>query len=374
MRRQARGGKFPKIGLSSAAVRSFILFAVLASLLGLACARIDDAVGVRPRDAGFQDSDPCHVDWSVGLQPRPADVLIILDRSGSMNLAFGSSSRYQGVATVLSNLVKSYDNHIRFGYQEMPGRVDCEGQTASCCASPPMVDLAIGNAQAMVAAISQAGPVEGSTPTAAALLQARAYYDALDDGIDNRYVLLATDGVPSCTLSGALSDGTSSTSAACLDALAEVQALVASGVKVLVLAVGAEAASITGQSSCLDQLAHAGGAALSPGSPGYYSGEDPERLQSAIEEIFGAVSQPSCVFDMDKIHDPTLVALYLDGQEIPRTGSGDGWHWEEKTTSSQLAIRVTGAYCRSIQDYKVDGFRLDYGCPATCIDLLQCRP
>lgn len=338
---------------------------------GPGCARIDDAVDGAPpppRDAGIgivfdlsSESQGCVAQWTASLTPRPADLLILFDRSDSMNMAFGSGSRYQALSGLLSDVVNRYQSRVRFGYEEMPGRGPCEGQPDACCASSPSVPLALDNAPALVAAFAQAAPVAGSTPTAAALLQARSYYDALDDGIDNRYVLLATDGVPSCTLAGALAAGADSSSGACLDALAEVQGLVTVGVKVIVLAVGEDAAASSDQTGCLDLLAHAGGAALSPGSPGYYSASDPDLLQSAIAQIFGAVGRPSCVLDMSAVDNPTLAAVYLDGQEIPVVPApGDGWHWE--SSSSHYSIRITGAYCEEIQDYRVSSYEVKYGC------------
>jgi hypothetical protein len=358
-------------------------FVALSVVGGLACAGIGPAPeqGGRKDGGGIlldvknaADQQPCVVVGAMPIAPRPADVLILFDRSGSMDAAFGAGSRYQALAALVSDLVTSYQGHVRFGYMEMPGRTGCVNQSLGCCASPPSVELALGNALAMTTAIRQAVPLGGNTPTASALLAARVYFDQLDDGIDNRYVLLTTDGPPSCTLSGTLSEGNGRTAPACLDALVEVQGLVASGVKVLVLAVGAEvgggggagagAGAGAGGEGCLDALAHAGGAALSPGAPGYYSAANPDQIEAAIEQIFGAVGQPSCVVPLPPDAKQGTIAVYLDGYEIPEVPNDLADGWCRNCSPNPADIRITGAYCEQIQRFQVDGFEVHYevGC------------
>jgi Mg-chelatase subunit ChlD len=330
---------------------------------GLACAGIDDTVSPRPpTDAavgtvfeGRKDAErpSCHNEGMIRIAQRAADILILFDRSGSMDAGFGSSSRYQSVAELLTNLVWSYQHRVHFGYLEMPGRSGCESQAVGCCASPPVVDVAPDNAQAIAEAIAQGGPVDGNTPTAAALLQAKIYFDSLDDGVENRYLLLVTDGVPNCTLSGLLSKGDSATAPACLDALAEVQGLVGAGVKVIVLSVGAESYTDSSVAGCLDVLAHAGGAAVSPGSPGYYSAEDPLQLRLSIEQIFGALARPSCDLGLPSLKDEKSIVVYLDDSAIPRD-LPDGWSFDSALTPPR--IQLTGAYCDRIRSFQVTSF------------------
>ena len=274
---------------------------------------------------------------------------------------------------MLSDLVATYAVHVRFGYQEMPGRQGCAAELVSgCCASPPLVGIADGNTQAVSAAIASAEPMDGNTPTAAALQAALAYYETLNDGIDNRFVLLATDGAPNCTLAGLLSigDASDATGAACSDALSQVNALVALGVRVLVLSLGPGIADdVGGGAACLDALAHAGGDSASPGSPGYYAASDPVQLQLAMEQLFGGVKRPSCsVRFPDKVNYPLKIGVYLDGKSIP-FGQADGWQLDSQ--SNPRAVVISGKYCDQIQSFQVTTVEVGYDC-TPCLEGQAC--
>ena len=145
-----------------------ILLAFLAGS-GLACADVDDSpdAGVRrdalgpSLEAGAAAALPCALEEPVRFAPKPVDVLLLLDRSGSMDTAFGSSTRFSAVASLLADVVASYAKNVRFGYQEFPGRQGCEEQsTAACCTSPPTVSITADSAAAVIAAIAGASPIK----------------------------------------------------------------------------------------------------------------------------------------------------------------------------------------------------------------------
>lgn len=227
--------------------------------------------------------------------------------------------------------------------------------------------------QAVTAAIASALPMDGSTPTAASLHMARDYYATLVDGIDNRYVLLVTDDAPNCTLAGGLSSGDASdaTSTACVDALAEVTAMVALGVRVIVLGVGpGDSDDASGDNACLDALAHAGGVAASPGYPGFFTLDDPQQLHLVIEQLFGGTTRPSCsVRFPDKLASTSNIGVYLDGIPIPR-GQVDGWQLDSST--SPQAVLITGVYCDQIQEFQVAQVEVGYFC-TPCVEGQTCN-
>jgi hypothetical protein len=352
------------------------LLVALAVAAVSACAGVDDDVvvdaAVAPdaqdavksadvRGPGCWDDPPFDQDFD----PRRTDMLILLDRSGSMETAFGSGTRYQAISAVLSSVVQTYQSHVHFGFQEMPGRQGCAGASlASCCVSPPLVPVADGNADAIVGALAAAAPLAGNTPTAGALRAAREYYQSLDDGVDNRYVLLATDGDPNCDIAGALAPPIASNdnSSGCADAVTEVEALVGLGIRVVVLAMGQGlAGDLSGSTGCLDTLAHAGGAAASPGSPGFYATSDPADLELAIEQIFGGVTRPSCRIQLTQTPDRYSFwdeHLYLDGQEIDR----DSWFWDYSQKPQPPSVVISGSDCDRIQHFEVSHIAVQFVC------------
>ena len=235
-----------------------------------------------------------------------------------------------------------------------------------------LVGIANGNPQSVTAAIASALPMDGSTPTAASLRLALDYYQTLADGIDNRYVLLATDGAPNCTLVDAWSSGDAlgAANAACADALAEVNAMVALGVRVIVLGVGTGLADDpSGDATCLDALAHAGGVAASPGYPGFFTLSDSQQLHMVIEELFGGIVRPPCSVRLpNKVALPLNMAVYFDGKQIPRS-QVDGWQLDSLTHPQ--AVIITGTYCDQIQDFQIAQVEVGYDC-TPCVEGQAC--
>jgi hypothetical protein len=358
-------------------------------LLVAACAQAggslpgDGAVDRRSATAadvqGNEVGRECVVPDPVQLNASNADVLIVFDGSESMGIAFGSGTRFRVLADVLANLVDAYQRWIRFGFAHFPGAdALCPGQPiAGCCAGAPSVGIAPANGAAVGKAIENVLPLAGNTPTASALQRARDYYTGLADGVADRYVLLATDGLPSCTLSGALSvsqpaDPDGGLPNACQDAVDQVNALAGDGIKVVVLAVGAELGDDpAGPPDCLNQIAQAGGMAQSLTGPGYYSAASPESLRETIEHIFGGVERTSCSFELNPKPAPrTLVTVYVDGEAIPRSRD-HGWDFDSAGDMGHISF--FGEYCDRIQHFRYSTIEAHFACPPPCGGEIICH-
>ena len=306
----------------------------------------------------------CTAGPPMNLNASVVDVLIVFDGSESMGIGFGQGTRYSVLAAVLSNLVDAYQSRIRFGFAQFPGANSlCQGRAvAGCCAGPPSAGVAPDNGVVVQEALKNVLPLAGNTPTALALQRAREYYAGLADYVSKRYVLLATDGLPSCTLSGALSssqpaDADGGVPSACQDAVDQVDALAHDHITVMVVAVGAEPNDDPeGSPECLEQMAQAGGMP-------YYSAASPDDLQTTIEQIFGGVERTSCSFELTPPPtSPDLVSVYLDGQQIPRNQE-DGWDFDSAGDAGATQdIRIYGEYCHRIEHFRYSSIQARYGC------------
>jgi hypothetical protein len=176
-----------------------------------------------------------------------ADVLLVLDRSGSMNNSIaqdcycdtasaGTSgtlcantanciTRWTSLTTALSATLSSSPN-IRWGLKLYAS------PAGSACTVTDGSEVPIGDtsAAAIEALISSVSP-SGSTPTAAAVTAATAYLQTVSDA-GKKVILLATDGQPNCPSGG------SSSSSDVQGALNAITSAASAGFLVYVIGIG----------------------------------------------------------------------------------------------------------------------------------------
>jgi hypothetical protein len=289
-----------------------------------------------------------------------SDVLIVLDRSGSMAMTLAS------LKTAVNAIVDAADDRIWFGLMPFPSTVtpnECRLIAAdSECAAPDHPQVAPFELRAPdIAAALVDIRICGSTPTSATLANARAYLASAPTG-HTQYVLLATDGVPNCnssldwTTCTCLDTETGCTDRpeACLDdaaSYAALDALLGAGVRTYVLGMGRWLGS---DRDVMNNMAVHGG------TDHFYAAEDPGRILATFEEIMGTIVV-SCVFDLhpDDTVDPTQVNLYVGDVLIPQDASrGDGWDYVDGDT-----VEFFGPACDTILSGDVGNVRAAYGCP-----------
>lgn len=328
----------------------------------------DAALPLWARDGQARDAW-CGETHRLRFTHRPADVLLLFDRSESMITEFGDGTRYSIEAKILGELVEVYQDKLRFGFQQFPDPAPCPpGYAAGCCAGAPTVQVGPGAGAAVRAAIAAAAPLGGSTPTAEALRRAREYFYWVEDGVTDRYVLLSTDGRPSCDVNGRLAavdildaDGNRK-GGACHDALHQVDLLVAAGVKVIVLGVGSGLQDDPGgPPDCLEELARRGNARRPEDRPAFFSGSDPQRLETSLQQIFGGTIRPACSLLLESTpSDPDRVAVFIDGREVPRNRN---YGWEFEAPDDARRLHFYGEYCRRIDRFQIEAIEVRYGCP-----------
>ncbi len=265
----------------------------------------------------------------------PPDLLLVVDRSGSMGGDAGGAQKWATMRDALGVTLNDNTDQVNFGLMLFPDNNDCNAGQVSTPASP-------GSSAAINTSLQQANP-NGNTPTHASLENALTYYEGAVVNPNGRYVLLATDGQPNCG------------SSAVDKSVNAITALFNAGIPTFVLGFGS---GVDGNT--LQAMANAGG------QNQYYAADSPVQLAAALAAITSNVALPECEFSLGEVPaDPTRLRLYFDDVEVARSSlHTDGWDWDEVTN----VLTIYGAACEELQSGTVDVTRVDYGCQGTQID------
>jgi hypothetical protein len=328
---------------------------------GTDAARDDGRPPIIRFDADF-DADPSDAsggstpDANCGARSKTAarispDVLIVLDRSGSMNddinnrscpggTGCGPTSKWALMAPALLGVVRETEVDVNWGLEMFPQDI-----TPVCSvSSTPAVGVRANNAAAIMAAIAAAtsptgGVVSyGNTPTRNAESSAATYLGTLTDN-SPRYILLATDGLPTCPADGGTgTDDSAGATAAVADARA-------AGFSTFVVGI-ATAGSADGT---LSDMARAGGLPRS-GTPSYYAVASAADLTAAIRTLVRVTA--TCTFQIaptpasDGSNRLDEIDVFGDGTAIRRdTTHADGYDY---TDASMESIQIHGPLCEKI--------------------------
>jgi Mg-chelatase subunit ChlD len=277
-----------------------------------------------------------------------SDVLLVLDRSASMNDGTSSrasavaGTRYKDVVAALNQVLPATNSAINWGLELYPH------DPGDGCV-PGVVDIPIKpmNANA-VAAFYDPSVIDpgGFTPTTASMRNAVTALQALKDGIP-KYIVLATDGEPNCdTEAGTASD----------NAVASVRAASTAGIPVFVISIANE-----GSPDTLNKMAEAGGRpANDPADPKtkYYKANTTAEMVAVMNAITQQIA--TCQFALPStppVPDNVLVVFDDGHRALP---SATTWGY---TDASCSAITVYGDDCSKLMNGTYNGVRILYGCP-----------
>jgi hypothetical protein len=304
---------------------------------------------------------------TCGLQqfaptPKNADILLVLDRSASMQDPPDSSttaSKWSIVVPTLDAVITSTDTSVLWGMKSFP-----EGSGSECVAGSVTnaidVGVAAGNAAAVTGAINTTTPAGNGTPTGDAINSAVMYLKSLSDS-NPKYIVLATDGEPSC----AAIPSSENTSGAKTYAVTAITSAKTAGFPTFVIGIATSDASDT---ATLNAMADAGGevpaSASNPLAPHFYLANNTATLTASLDSITGQIS--SCLFPLSMPppvpNDSTKLGVYLGAgmTKIPYDSKmANGWAY---TDTNDSAVEVFGSWCTMIQAAGAGAVQIIFGC------------
>ena len=303
----------------------------------------------------------------------PPDILILLDRSGSMNDditgntclgdggvssmstpgACGARSKWALVTTSLNQVVAQTDASVNWGLKFFPD----VGNNACAASGAPAVSIGPANGTAIADAIASQttaeGAVKGSngTPTNAGEASAAAYLSTLTT-VNPKFILLATDGLPTCASAVATQEDS-------LGAITAVQVASTAGISTFV--VGIATAGFTADET-LSQMAIAGGYPR-VGSPSYYPASTTQELTAILSTL---VASRGCPFALgppptnDGRTSVDRISIFVDGVRLDRdTTHTSGWDYND---GSHTSITVSGPACTDIKTGAAHAVTVSFKC------------
>lgn len=287
----------------------------------------------------------------------PPDLLIVLDRSGSMatppGFPFGpfDPTKWDVMTDALQDTTQTYENNINFGLAVFP--------TDDLCGLSPgtAVSIAPQNSSSIVGAMNGMGP-NGNTPAHLALQNALSVYQSIPVNSAGQYVLFATDGLPNCGGNPVVADQASET-----ETVQAVTALANAGIKTFVLGFGDFLGS---DPQVLNDAAQAGQVPKVGGPPYFYHATNAAELDAALLAIAGGIIPPSCEYELtSQPPDPDLVTVTLDGTAVPRDPNhNDGWDYHPDAST----ITFFGSWCTALESGSVASVNFSFGCPGPTVE------
>jgi hypothetical protein len=280
---------------------------------------------------------------TISASRQPADILLVLDRSGSMAYSTSADSNCATGATDCTGRWPALTSAVNATLSSMSGSINWGlklfSSTGNACGVNSGVEVLITTTSvtAIQSVITSTQP-GGNTPTAQAVQAAAAYLQTVKDQ-NTKYILLATDGEPNCAIGGNSTPNVQAT----VEAIA---AATAAGFPVYVIGIGPSVGN-------LDNFAVAGG------TTNYFSATSPQAMTDAFTSISNAVT--TCTFNLAQASpDVNNVAVYLDKSLVAKD-SANGWSLGANSTT----IELNGSTCDKITSGAATQVQVLFGCPGT---------
>jgi hypothetical protein len=303
---------------------------------------------------GFNDGCPP----PTPAERAPADILIALDTSASMNDAVdGPCAGGCGTRSKWSVALSGIDAVLDSGNPSVNWGLELVGAGATCDAGRIIIAPAPGRGAAIMTELANrtnAGNLTttGNRPVRTAIGVATTHF-IQSVAVTNPAVLLVTDGAPDC--GAGAPDPMASDAAGAAKAIGEAAT---SGIPTFIVGLGAfDAATDDGLSS----MAVAGGFARS-GSPAYYPAANATDLATAVNQLILTMGQ--CIYMIPPPPNSTVstdrIGVLVNGNEIPQdTTNRNGWSYRD---ASHTRVQIYGPTCDAILAGSVQSVAIVFKC------------
>lgn len=326
---------------------------------------------------GKDDDDETTCD-SVTVQAKPnaPEILIVLDRSGSMIGVGGAggmmgANRWDPSASAVKSITKELNEVVNFGLMLFPapgaapagggmmggggimipglGTIPLPGGGGGNACAPGKLNVpvkAMSAAEIEMAINAGAPDPFAMTPTALTIEEASkaiASEMCADCANAPKYVLLVTDGQPTCGMGGM---GGGQVDPAQIEATnAAIAKLKSQDVGTFVI--GYDTKNDPALAATMD------GFAMSGGTDKHLAVENEQDLVTELRRIAGSLI--SCEYELnDEVENPALVRVVIDGEELVLN---QGWTIEGK----KITLSEDGA-CPKIKDGRVHNVQIKKEC------------
>lgn len=281
---------------------------------------------------------------NITAQPNAPEVLIVLDRSGSMiGNNPSKTNRWNPSSSVIKKVTAELDQVMQFGLMMFPNPVAAD----VCAVGQVNVPVALGNGATIGRVIDMSQPTKSSaTPTAATLQAALGSIGKRDSACaDNclsaqKYVLLVTDGAPNCGAD--MFNTTQADVDACDTALDALKAA-----EVTTYVIGYDTAKDSSVAKIMDGFAAHGGTGKQ------LPVEDEVSLLATLTKI--AAKLVPCDYKLSSpVSDPKFIRVTIDDQQYDL---GTDW-----TLGADDQTITLGSACETLRDAKAHNLRITLEC------------
>ncbi|MDC0715954.1 vWA domain-containing protein [Nannocystis bainbridge] len=319
-------------------------------------------------DPGTTTEDtPCN-EMQVTLTPVVPNVMLVLDKSGSMlslwdhdaNANTPTVSRWYSLYAVVDQVLTNFNAKFNFGMNLFPNKQAVDTYVVGACPVNGNVEVPVApfNKNPILNALpaQNNNTIKGGTPAQAGVLAALTHLKTLDPMVP-RAIMLITDGAANCTtgLQPPPLFENYDQSLHTLVGNAWTQDTIPTYVIGIAIANSVSPVQMDGSPDStnpyvkLNELATQGGTAK-PGPEKFYSADNQVELQAALNAI--VTDAQSCVIALnDEPGFPQFTKVKIGDVEVPKINNcanENGWKYTDPAPP-YVAIELCGTACNSLK-------------------------